>query len=136
MSSLGNPVYRTTASDRATREVEARLARFNNHNRPLLAYVLIKENCVIGVHHADLDKSWWRRGLSRDEGLARRVENVICGASGLKRVWRCHIGGWVFFRVRKELFEQVAVAVRLSFDQDEVYVSFGKATWERHSKGK
>lgn len=119
-------------SERAKDKVLARIARMQNPHRPLIAYVTNTDLSVIAVYHGSLDDSWWKRGMAPGERDAQKVEAVIQSATGLQRVSRIHVRQWVVFRIRRSAFQQAAVAVRLSFDQDEDYVELGNktiATW-------
>lgn len=86
-------------------------------------YVIDADRCVIRVYHGDLDESWWKRGMSDGEGKVRKVEDIIREATGLQRVSRIHDRNIVEFRIRKELFNRAAVALRMTFkclaDNDE-----------------
>lgn len=86
-------------------------------------YAIDANERVIRVYHGDLDKSWWKRGGSAGEGRVRKVEDIIREATGLKRVSRTHDWNVVEFRIRKELFNRAAVALRMTFkcltDNDE-----------------
>lgn len=77
-------------------------------------YVIDANERVIRVYHGDLDKSWWKRGKSAGEGQVRKVENVIRAATGLQRVTCIHDRNVVEFRIRKELFNRAAVALKMS----------------------
>lgn len=77
-------------------------------------YVVDRERCAIRVYHGDLDTSWWGRATTRGERDARRIEGIIRDATGLRRVMRRHDRNIVEFRVRKDLFDRAAVAVRMS----------------------
>jgi hypothetical protein len=77
-------------------------------------YVIDADERVIRVYHGDLDKSWWKRGMSDGEGKVRKVEDIIREATGLQRVTRIHDRDVVEFRIRKELFNRAAVALKLS----------------------
>lgn len=78
-------------------------------------YVIDADRRVIRVYHGDLDQSWWKRGMSDGEGKVRKVGDIIREATGLQRVTCIHDGNVVEFRVRKELFNRAAVALRMTF---------------------
>jgi hypothetical protein len=77
-------------------------------------YVIDADRRVIRVYHGDLDQSWWKRGMSDGEGKVRKVGDIIREATGLQRVTCIHDGNVVEFRVRKELFNRAAVALKMS----------------------
>lgn len=87
-------------------------------------YVIDTERCAIRVYHGDLDKSWWTRGMAHGERQVKRVEEILREATGLQRVTRHHDWQVVEFRLRKELFDRAAVALRMSMkclaESDEV----------------
>lgn len=87
-------------------------------------YVIDANERVIRVYHGDLDKSWWKRGESPGEGKVRKVADIIREATGLQRVTCIHDRDVVEFRIRKELFNRAAVALKMSIkcvaENDEV----------------
>lgn len=87
-------------------------------------YLIDRARRTIRVYHGDLDKTYWKRGVSRGEGQVRRVEEVILHATALQRVTRRHDHQVVEFVLREDLFDRAALALRMSFnclaDDDEL----------------
>lgn len=68
---------------------------------------------AVRVLHLDLDKSWWKRGMSPWERDVAQVEGTIRLATGLRRVLKRHGRCYVELRVRSELVARAVTAVRL-----------------------
>ena len=77
-----------------------------------------RDSRVIRVMHLHLDASRWNRGMDLWEAEVAEVDSVIRTSTGLKRVFRTHGRNFVDFRVRKELFDQAAIAVRFEFGEE------------------
>lgn len=86
-------------------------------------YSINKKNHTIIVFHADLDKSWWKRGESSDETKVKEIEKTICLVTGLKRVTRHHERFAVIFKLAPRHFTQAAVAVRLKYGEQDYWLS-------------
>lgn len=80
-------------------------------------YLIDPRDRLIRVYHGDLDKTWWKRGTSPGEMDVRKVEDIIRAATGLQRVTRIHDRDVVEFRIRKDLFDRAAVALRMSIPE-------------------
>lgn len=91
------------------------------HSPPL--YLIDRSRGTIRVFHGDLDETYWKRGDSPGEYDVRRVADIIRAATGLRQIKRRHDRYVVELILRKELFDQAATALRMSFkcvaDQDE-----------------
>lgn len=87
--------------------------------RKVIPYVILRECRAIRVFHGNLDMSWWKRAKTRGEEHVRIVEDILRQATGLNRIWRIHIRNTVEFRIRADVFDQAAVALRLSIDPDD-----------------
>ncbi len=96
------------------------------------SYAILPEFRIIRVKHLKLEESWWMRGQYPAYIYEREVadvEKVLLSATNLKRLNCRHDlrHNFVEFKLRKELFEVAAVALRLTYQPEEY--------WEDKLKG-
>jgi len=89
----------------------------------VLPYAILPEKRAIRVKHFDLGDSWWKRGMSQSERDMQKIEDVLCIASGLRRIYcrHNHWNNYVEFRLNAKVFNAAACALRITYVADPMF---------------